>query len=86
VTRQAELVVVIVATLGLLMMVVERSFPSRHFPKVDGWIPRAILINGYQVLAILLAGIGWNGWMSRHGPGRRIIGEPSTARSPAMWC
>src|ERR1700730_10971012 len=48
------------------MMLVERLLPGRGFPRVEGWLVRAISINGCQVLAILLAGVGWNGWMAQH--------------------
>jgi sterol desaturase/sphingolipid hydroxylase (fatty acid hydroxylase superfamily) len=68
VSHQAELIVVAIAALGLLMMIVERLLPGRGFPIVEGWLVRAISINGCQVLAILLAGVGWNGWMVQHRP------------------
>lgn len=68
VTRQALLIVLVIATLGPLMMFVERSRPGRRFPRVDGWLIRAITINGCQILATFLAGICWNGWMMQRRP------------------
>jgi sterol desaturase/sphingolipid hydroxylase (fatty acid hydroxylase superfamily) len=65
-TAQSLIVVGAVAVLALLMIPVERLFADRKFPTVDGWVARAISINVCQALAILLAGIGWNGWMTRH--------------------
>jgi sterol desaturase/sphingolipid hydroxylase (fatty acid hydroxylase superfamily) len=68
VIRQAVSIVAVISTLGLMMMLIERLLPGRHFPRVDGWLARAISINGCQVLAILFAGIGWNSWMAQSHP------------------
>jgi sterol desaturase/sphingolipid hydroxylase (fatty acid hydroxylase superfamily) len=64
-TSQLALTVA-VTVFGLLMMLVERIRPGRDMPKVTGWITRAILLNGCQILAILLAGVVWNGWMAQN--------------------
>jgi sterol desaturase/sphingolipid hydroxylase (fatty acid hydroxylase superfamily) len=48
------------------MLVIERKYPARKFPRVRGWLPRAIYINAFQALSMLIAGIAWNGWMLRH--------------------
>jgi sterol desaturase/sphingolipid hydroxylase (fatty acid hydroxylase superfamily) len=68
VTRQAVFLVAVIGALGLLMMLIERVIPGRRFPRVDGWLVRAVSINFCQVLAILLAGIGWNAWMLQRRP------------------
>ncbi|GAC1661813.1 MAG: sterol desaturase family protein [Candidatus Acidiferrum sp.] len=56
----------IVLGVAVFMMVVERVAAGRTWPQVRGWWLRAVLLNGFQVGAVWLAGVGWNGWMSRH--------------------
>jgi hypothetical protein len=59
-----------IALLGvaLLMMGVERAQPSRAFPKVVGWMFRAILFNSIQVGVVYAAGVGLEPWFQRHRP------------------
>lgn len=45
---------ILVATVTALFFALERVFPGRPLPAVDGWIGRALLLNGAQ-LAITLA-------------------------------
>jgi len=66
VTSQTVTIVVTIGVLALFMILIERRFPGRNFPKVDRWAMRALSINLWQVLAIWLAGIGWNAWMLKH--------------------
>jgi sterol desaturase/sphingolipid hydroxylase (fatty acid hydroxylase superfamily) len=56
----------IVLAVAIGMMVVERIAGGRSWPHVRGWWSRAILLNGFQVGAVWLAGSVWNGWMARH--------------------
>jgi sterol desaturase/sphingolipid hydroxylase (fatty acid hydroxylase superfamily) len=56
----------IVLGVAAFMMVIERVAGERSWPQVRTWWLRAILLNGFQVGAVWLAGVGWNGWMSRH--------------------
>jgi len=56
----------IVLAVAIGMMVVERFAGGRTWPRVRGWWWRAILLNGFQVGAVWLAGSVWNGWMDRH--------------------
>jgi sterol desaturase/sphingolipid hydroxylase (fatty acid hydroxylase superfamily) len=56
----------IVLGAGILMMAIERMGAGRNWPKVRGWWLRAVLLNSFQVGAVWLAGVGWNGWMYRH--------------------
>jgi sterol desaturase/sphingolipid hydroxylase (fatty acid hydroxylase superfamily) len=48
------------------MLAIEKRRPGRNFPTVKGWLPRAVCVNAFQVLAIFAAGVIWNGWMMRH--------------------
>jgi sterol desaturase/sphingolipid hydroxylase (fatty acid hydroxylase superfamily) len=56
----------IVLAVAIGMMVVERIAGGRSWPRVRGWWWRAILLNGFQVGTVWLAGSVWNGWMARH--------------------
>ena len=62
--------VVPAAVLGvaLLMMAVERLKPGRTFPKVAGWLARAVLFNGIQVAIVYVAGVAWEPWLKAHRP------------------
>ena len=60
------LIPVIVLAAALAMMAVEALQSGRKWPKVPGWWFRALLLNGVQVGAVWIAGVGWNGWMLRH--------------------
>jgi sterol desaturase/sphingolipid hydroxylase (fatty acid hydroxylase superfamily) len=51
----------IVLAVAIGMMVVERIAGGRNWPRVRGWWWRAILLNGFQVGAVWLAGSVWNG-------------------------
>ena len=55
-----------VAAVGFAMLAVERIHPGREFPRVRGWLARAIWINSVQVGAIVAAGLIWNRWLGRH--------------------
>ena len=57
---------VLIAALG--MIIVETRQGGRKWPKVRGWWARALLLNGFQVGAVWIAGAAWNGWMLRHRP------------------
>jgi len=62
------LIPAIVLAVALLMMAVEAVQGGRKWPAVRGWWLRALLMNGVQVAAVWVAGVGWNGWMQRHRP------------------
>jgi sterol desaturase/sphingolipid hydroxylase (fatty acid hydroxylase superfamily) len=57
-----------VLALAIAMMVVERLKPGRTFPTVRGWWLRAIACNFVQVGIVFLAGLTWDGWLSRNRP------------------
>jgi len=61
-------IVVLVGTAAVVMFIVERIGPGRSFPRVRGWWPRAIALNGCQVGATYLAGVAWDDWMVAHRP------------------
>jgi sterol desaturase/sphingolipid hydroxylase (fatty acid hydroxylase superfamily) len=57
----------LVLAVALLMMLIERvASGGRSWPKVRGWWLRAIALNAFQVGAVWLAGVAWNGWMVQH--------------------
>jgi len=62
------LIALVVLVVALVMIVFETIRSARKWPQVPGWWGRAILLNGFQVLAVWVAGVGWNGWMVRHRP------------------
>lgn len=57
-----------VLALAIAMIVVERLKPGRTFPTVRGWWLRAIACNAVQVGIVFLAGLTWDGWLSRNRP------------------
>ena len=54
--------VLITIAFAALMVAVEFSVPGRHWPRVDGWWPRALLLNGFQVAAVFVVGVTWDRW------------------------
>ena len=65
-THQAVVIAICVMCLGATMIAVEHLRPGHTFPKVAGWPARAIVINAFQIGAVYLAGLVWNGWMLGH--------------------
>jgi len=61
-------VISFVLGLALLMLLVERVKPGRVWPKVPGWWPRALLLNGVQVGSVYLAGLTYDAWMGAYRP------------------
>lgn len=57
-----------VLAVGLAMLLVERRIAARHWPRVDGWWPRAIAANLTQAAIAVIAGLAWDGWMIRQQP------------------
>lgn len=57
-----------VLALAIAMIVVERLKPGRSFPTVRGWWARAIGCNVVQIGIVFLAGMTWDGWLSRNRP------------------
>ena len=45
------------------MIVVERLWPARALPRVDGWWARIALVNVVQLGIVLLAGVSWDRWL-----------------------
>jgi sterol desaturase/sphingolipid hydroxylase (fatty acid hydroxylase superfamily) len=67
-THQAIVIAFCVMCLGAAMIAIEGVRAGRRFPKVTGWYARAIAINAFQVGAVYLAGLVWNGWMISRRP------------------
>lgn len=57
-----------VFVVALLMMTAEWLLPGRVWPKVKGWWPRALLLNGAQIAAVFLAGVAWDRAFQKHQP------------------
>ena len=62
------IVPLVVLGAALLMILFETASPGRSWPQVAGWWFRAAMLNGFQALMVLVAGLLWNGWMLRHRP------------------
>lgn len=52
----------IVLGIAAAMLVVELLRPGRQWPRVPGWIARALLLNALQAGAVFLAGLTWDRW------------------------
>jgi len=57
-----------VLVVALLMIGVEVRSPGRSWPLVAGWWSRAALLTGFQAVMVFIAGVAWDGWMTRHRP------------------
>jgi sterol desaturase/sphingolipid hydroxylase (fatty acid hydroxylase superfamily) len=66
VTLDAWSVPLFVLAAALLMMLVERRWPGRAWPKVRGWWPRALALNALQAGSVFLAGVLWEPWLRAH--------------------
>ncbi len=53
---------------AVLMATFETARPVRRWPKVPGWLLRAIPLNLVQVGSVWLAGVLWDPWLLRHRP------------------
>ena len=58
----------LVIFIGVLMLLIELACPGRIWPQVRGWWARALLLNGFQVASVYLAGFLWDDWMASHRP------------------
>jgi len=59
---------IVVASVALVMMVAERLAPGRSWPRVSGWLRRALAANAVQVAVVYLAGVAWDPWLQRVRP------------------
>lgn len=62
------MLVAALALLALLAIAVERLQPGRRWPRVPGWLARALLLNALQIAVVLVAGQAWDGWMLQRRP------------------
>lgn len=56
---------VLLITLGLSLMILERVLPARRLPHVPTWWLRVILINAIQLGVVVLGGISWEIWLKQ---------------------
>ena len=52
----------VILVLAIAMIAVEVLWPGRRWPKVKGWLPRALALNAAQVLMVFLTGVTWDRW------------------------
>ncbi len=57
-----------VAAVGLVLLLVERVAPGRAFPRVPGFVPRAVLFSVFQAAIAWAAGVSWDPWLRAHRP------------------
>ena len=58
----------IILAIFILFFIVERVRPGWELPKVKGWWRRVLMINGFQIGVVLLAGITWEAWFQSGNP------------------
>jgi sterol desaturase/sphingolipid hydroxylase (fatty acid hydroxylase superfamily) len=58
----------IVLVAAFAMLVVERARPGRQWQEVPGWWGRVALLNGFQGLIIVAAGVTWQAWLPHLRP------------------
>lgn len=49
--------------IGLVMLAAEQVWPGVKQPRVPRWLARAIAINLFQILTVIVAGVTWNRWL-----------------------
>ena len=54
-----------VFAMAVIMIVFERIMPGRNWQKVPTWLPRAIILNGFQVCSAYIGIYTWDHWF--HG-------------------
>lgn len=50
---------------GFFLMFLERVFPARKLPHVEGWWSRVVIINLLQAGVVLIGGFTWEHWFQR---------------------
>jgi sterol desaturase/sphingolipid hydroxylase (fatty acid hydroxylase superfamily) len=60
------MVPVIIVCAALIMIVCERAWPGRAWPKVHGWAGRALTVSAAQALIVLGFGASFDAWISEH--------------------
>jgi sterol desaturase/sphingolipid hydroxylase (fatty acid hydroxylase superfamily) len=61
-------VTLVVLSLAVLMMLVERVRPGREWPETPYWWLRALTFNAVQVGIVFVAGLTWDGVLTRTRP------------------
>ncbi len=52
----------IVLAVAIGMIAVESAMPGRKWPRVDGWLFRALMLNAAQGTVVFLTGVTWDRW------------------------
>lgn len=60
------MVPLIVLLVAIAMVAVERLWPGARLPRVAGWWPRTLFLNGIQAAAVWLGGVVWEPWIAGH--------------------
>ena len=76
---------VLIVSVALLIMALERLRPGRPLPQPRGWYARAVLLNAAQFGIVMLGGATWSLWLQ--GPSLfRIDGAlPAVAQGFVCW-
>jgi sterol desaturase/sphingolipid hydroxylase (fatty acid hydroxylase superfamily) len=48
--------------LAIVMVAAEQLSSGRRWPRVEGWIPRALALNGAQAAMVFITGATWDRW------------------------
>lgn len=59
-TEMLEFILIVFAA----CFVLEKVLPGWHLPKIKSWPWRVLLVNGIQLLVVVLAGVTWEKWLS----------------------
>ncbi len=70
--------VAIIVAIAAVLIAIEYAWPGRRWPKIAGWWPRALALNGFQIASVFLAGVTWERWL--HGPHLFALD-----RAPLVW-
>ena len=60
--------ILLIIGVGLSLILLERIFPDRVLPKVNGWWSRVVVINIMQFGIVVLGMFTWDVWFKTHQP------------------
>ena len=61
-------IILLIIGVGLALILLERIFPDRVLPKVNGWWSRVVVINIMQFGIVVLGMFTWDVWFKTHQP------------------
>lgn len=57
-----EIILPVVGLAGALILI-EAIWPGREWPRVSGWLLRAVALNSFQLISVFIVGVTWDLWM-----------------------